>query len=74
MTGINHSIRKRLSLLMIIFVLCEVNFFYAIEATTAIPIDVDTKGLTNNSGMSEIFVASQPSASNMSAPSIDADG
>jgi hypothetical protein len=66
----NQSILKRLSLLMIIFVLCAVNLFYANKATTAIPIDVDTKGLTNDSVMGEIYVAGQPSASNMSAPSI----
>jgi hypothetical protein len=66
----NHSILKRLSLLMIIFVLCAVNIFYANKATTAIPIDTDTKGLTNDSVMGEIFVTGQPSASNMSAPSI----
>jgi hypothetical protein len=66
----NRSIRKQLSLLMIVLILCAVNIFYAIETTTAIPIEVDTKGLTNDSVMGEIFVAGQPSASNISTPSV----
>jgi len=66
----NHSVLKRLSLLLIIFVLCAVNLFYANKATTPMPVDVDTKGLTNDSVTGAILVAGQPSASNISAPSI----
>jgi hypothetical protein len=66
----NHSIFKRLSSLMIIFAICAVYFFYTIEVTTAISVQLDTKGLINDSLKGEIFVASQPSASNISAPSI----
>jgi hypothetical protein len=38
-----------------VLIFFAVNTFYPIEATTAIHIEIDTKGLMNDSVMGEIF-------------------